>query len=75
MKYKLDLEKSKFSCITKSQKESFNFALEYAIKNKANIVKVNRTYYIFNFKDKEVTISTGRKSLFNNGLVYKLKED
>lgn len=74
MKYKLDLENSRFNYITPTQKKYFDLALAYALDNDVNNVKVNRIYYSFDFNNREVLITTGRKDLYNNGIIYKLKE-
>lgn len=74
MKYKLDLENSRFNYITPTQKKYFDLALAYALNNDVNNVKVNRIYYSFDFNNREVLITTGRKDLYNNGIIYKLKE-
>lgn len=74
MKYKLDLENSRFNYITPTQKKYFDLALAYALNNDVNNVKVNRIYYSFDFNNREVLITTGRKDLYNNGVIYKLKE-
>ena len=74
MKYELDLENSRFNYITPTQKKHFDLALAYALDNDVNNVKVNRIYYSFDFNNREVLIATGRKDLYNNGIIYKLKE-
>ena len=74
MKYELDLENSRFNYITPTQKKYFDLALAYALNNDVNSVKVNRIYYSFDFNNREVLIATGRKDLYNNGIIYKLKE-
>lgn len=73
MKYKLDLENSRFNCITPTQKKYFDLALACALNNDVNNVKVNRIYYSFDFNNRKVLIRTGRKDLYNNGIIYKLK--
>lgn len=74
MKYKLDLKNSEFSYITPTQKKYFDLALDYALNNNVNNVKVNRIHYVFDFESKMVLISSGRKDFFNNGTFYKMVE-
>ena len=56
--------------ITQAQKKYFKYALDYAIKNDMNVVKVNRITYYFDFEKLEVRIATDN----DFGYVYKLKK-
>lgn len=56
--------------ITQTQKKYFKYALDYAIQNKMNNVKVNRINYHFDFDKLEVRIATDN----DFGYVYKLKK-
>lgn len=56
--------------ITQTQKRYFKYALDYAIQNKMNNVKVNRVNYYFDFDKLEVRIATDD----DFGYVYKLKK-
>ena len=56
--------------ITQTQKKYFKYALDYAIKNNMNVVKVNRVTYYFDFEKLEVRIATDNEY----GYKYKLKK-
>lgn len=69
----LDLKKDKYGhkdYITQTQKKYFDFALDFALKNNINCVKVNRISYYFNFENLEVGIITGKQREYK----YKLKK-
>ena len=68
MKYEIDLKNSFIDYITQTQKKYFKIALNYAIKNKIDCVKVNKIYYEFDFDNLKVKIGTK-----NNLYTYKLK--
>lgn len=70
IKYELDLKNSFIDYVTQTQRKYFKLALDYAIKHNVDIVKVNRTYYYFDFKNLKVRIAVGRK---DSGTTYKLK--
>lgn len=44
--------------ITPTQKKYFKFALDFALKNKIDNVKVNRINYYFDFSKMQVRIAT-----------------
>ena len=69
-KYELDLKDSFINYITQTQRKYFKLALDYAIKHNINDVRVNRTYYYFDFDNLKVKIAVGRKDV---GITYKLK--
>ena len=56
--------------ITQTQKKYFKYALDYAIKNNMNVVKVNRVTYYFDFEKLEVRIATDNEY----GYKYTLKK-
>lgn len=69
----LDLQVNEYGYkehITATQKKYFKYALEYAIKNKTNSVKVNRIKFYFDFNKMQVMIGTSLK----NSYIYKLKK-
>lgn len=69
----LDLKKDEYGqqdYITPTQKRYFKYALDFALKNKINGVKVNRISYYFDFDNLKVKIVTGNY----NGYNYNLKK-
>lgn len=69
----LDLKKDEYGqqdYITPTQKRYFKYALDFALKNKINSVKVNRISYYFDFDNLKVKIVTGNY----NGYNYNLKK-
>lgn len=56
--YKLDLKNSFINYVTKTEKKYFKYAIDYALKNNIDIVKVNRIYYYFDFENLKVKIGT-----------------
>lgn len=56
--------------ITQTQRKYFKYALDYAIKNNMNVVKVNRITYYFDFEKLEVRIATDNEY----GHKYKIKK-
>lgn len=69
-KYELDLKDSFINYITQTQRKYFKLALDYAIKNNVDIVRLNKTYFYFDFNNLKVRIAVGRKDI---GITYKLK--
>lgn len=57
-KYTLDLKNSKYDYITATQRKYFKLALQFALDNNFNIVKVKNITYNFNFITMEVSIKT-----------------
>lgn len=70
IKYELDLKNSFIDYVTPTQRKYFKLALDYAIKHNINDVRVNRTYFYFDFDNLKVRIADGRK---DSGTIYKLK--
>jgi len=69
MNYVLDLENSWIGYVTQTQKKYFKYALDYVVKNNTEGVRVNKTYYYFDFDNNEVKIGS------NNRLTtYKIKK-
>lgn len=66
--YSLDVENSWINYIPQTQKKYFKVALDYALKNKMDSVKVNRIEYHFDFDNMVVKIGTK-----NDLNTYKLK--
>lgn len=54
--YKLDLKNSKINYATQTEKKYFKIALDYALKNNFNHVKINRINFIFDFENMNVLI-------------------
>lgn len=69
-KYELDLKNSFIEYVTPTQRKYFALALDYSIKHNINDVRVNRTYFYFDFDNLKVRIAVGRKDM---GTTYKLK--
>lgn len=68
--YDLDLKNSYIDYITKTEKQYFYYALDYAIKNGLKSVKVNRIKFLFNFEKLEVMIGIN----VDKAIVYKMKK-
>ena len=56
--------------MTKTEKQYFYYALDYAIKNGLKSVKVNRIKFLFNFEKLEVMIGIN----VDKAIVYKMKK-
>jgi hypothetical protein len=63
--YKLIYDKEKQHA-TATQKKYFNLAIEYALKNNLDVVRVNKTIYKFNFNNSIVEISCKPYKDWNN---------
>lgn len=72
--YTLDLKSSHVDYATQKQQKYFKKALDFALANNFETVKVNKIYYTFDFAKLEVRIATGEKEYKNGGIIYKLKE-
>lgn len=68
--YVLDLENSDIKYVTQTEKKYFKLAVEYAIKNKTNSVKVNRIKFYFDFDKMQVMLGTSVKRAY----IYKMKK-
>lgn len=68
--YVLDLENSDIKYVTQTEKKYFKLAVEYAIKNKTNSVKVNRIKFYFDFDKMQVMLGTSVKKAY----IYKMKK-
>lgn len=68
--YILDLENSDIKYVTQTEKKYFKLAVEYAIKNKTNSVKVNRIKFYFDFDKMQVMLGTSVKKAY----IYKMKK-
>lgn len=68
--YDLDLKNSYVDYVTKTEKQYFYYALDYAIKNGLKSVKVNRIKFLFNFEKLEVMIGIN----LDKAIVYKMKK-
>ena len=68
--YVLDLENSNIKYVTQTEKKYFKLAVEYAIKNKTNSVKVNRIKFYFDFDKMQVMLGTSVKKAY----IYKMKK-
>lgn len=68
--YILDLENSDIKYVTQTEKKYFKLAVEYAIKNKTNSVKVNRIKFYFDFDKMQVMLGTSVKRAY----IYKMKK-
>lgn len=68
--YILDLENSDIKYVTQTEKKYFKLAVEYAIKNKTNSVKVNRIKFYFDFSKMQVMLGTSVKRAY----IYKMKK-
>lgn len=68
--YILDLKNSCINYATQTEKKYFKLALQYAIENKTNSVKVNRIKFYFDFDKKQVMIGQS----FEKANIYKMKE-
>ena len=66
--YELDLENSWINYATQTEKKYFKKAIDYAIKNKMDAVKVNRIEFYFDFENNSVKIGTK-----NNLHTYKMR--
>lgn len=69
--YDLDLENSYVSYIPQTQKQYFYYALDYALKNNTNSVKVNRIKFYFDFDKIQVAIGMN----VNSANIYKMKKN
>ena len=68
--YDLDLKNSYIDYITKTEKQYFYYALDYAIKNGLKSVRVNRIKFLFNFEKLEVMIGMN----LDKATIYKMKK-
>lgn len=68
--YILDLKNSYINYATQTEKKYFKLALQYAIENKINSVKVNRIKFYFDFNKNQVMIGQS----FEKANIYKMKE-
>lgn len=68
--YILDLENSDIKYVTQTEKKYFKLAVEYAIKNKTNSVKVNRIKFYFDFDKMQVMMGTSVRK----ACIYKMKK-
>lgn len=68
--YILDLENSDIKYVTQTEKKYFKLAVEYAIKNKTNSVKVNRIKFYFDFSKMQVMLGISVKKAY----IYKMKK-
>lgn len=68
--YVLDLENSNIKYVTQTEKKYFKLAVEYAIKNKTNSVKVNRIKFYFDFDKMQVMLGTSVKKAY----IYNMKK-
>lgn len=68
--YVLDIKNSRIDYATETARKYFKIAVDYAIKNGFDNVKINRTMFIFDFDNLQVKIGTSTDDL----TTYKIKE-
>lgn len=71
MTYELDLKNSWIDYVTQTAKKYFKIAIDYALENNYSSVRVNRTFFTFDFENSKVWISTSKNK---RGIMYKMKE-